>query len=87
MAVERIRDTYQKYLPPFMDVEKQTMTFSHIIYYFPTKQLLRSMHERLSEAVANKDYATILKRIDAMEPYRIGMKVSDARKQTVATDV
>jgi hypothetical protein len=87
MATERVRETYQKYLPPYIDTAKNVMTFSHVRYHFLTETLLKSMHERLSGAVARKDYQGILDTIAALEPYRINMRVSDNQKQTVTTPV
>ena len=84
---ERVRETYQKYLPPFIDTDKNVLTFSHVRYHLPTDELLRAMHERLSTAVKNKDYQGILDTIAALEPYRINMKISTNQRQTVTTPV
>jgi hypothetical protein len=87
MATERVRDTYNKYIPPYMDVEHNVLTFSHVRYHFSSGEQLRTMHARLTAAVNAKDYNEIINIVSSLEPYRIGMKVLPTRKQTVITDV
>jgi len=87
MATQRVRDTYNKYIPPYMDVEHNVMTFCHVRYHFNTGDQLRSTHARLTEAVNNKDYDEIINIVAGLDQYRIGMKVLPTRKQTILADV
>ena len=83
----KIRETYEKYLPPYIDVPKLVMTFSHVRYCFPSETLLRSMFEKLTAEVKAKNYRAIIQTIEGLEAYRINIKVSDAQKQTVSSSV
>lgn len=89
MAKERTsqRNTYSKYVAPYMDTSKMVLTFSHIRYHIPSSALLQAMFNRLSGLVKEKDYNGILKALSDLEPYRINMRVSSSRKQTKEVDV
>lgn len=81
------RNTYSKYVPPFLDTGKGVLTFSHMRFHIPSAPLLKAMYERLATNVKEKDYSGILVTLEALEPYRINTKVSSSRKQTKEVEV
>lgn len=81
------RNTYSKYVPPFLDTGKGVLTFSHMRFHIPSPSLLKAMYERLTANVKEKDYNGILATLEALEPYRINTKVSSTKKQTKEVEV
>ena len=82
----KVHNTHNEYVPPFHDASKKLIIFSHVQYHIPDDGTREGYYSSLSNAVRDKNYASILRILKQLAPFIIRTKIQTARKQTRVID-
>ena len=80
------RNTFNEYIPPFIDEEKKLIIFSMVHYHVSNDETRNGYYKTLSSAVSAKDYSKIMRVLKDMAPYIIKSKIQVAMRQTRIVD-